>query len=64
MPPDAIRDILQTLRTEQLLEHVLIEASGNISEENIEEYADSGVDAASSGALTHSARALDLSQKL
>jgi nicotinate-nucleotide pyrophosphorylase (carboxylating) len=63
-PPSAIRDVLQTLRAEHLLEHVLIEASGNITEENIEEYAESGVDAASSGALTHSARALDLSQKL
>lgn len=63
-PPDDIRNILQTLRAEQVLEHVLIEASGNISAENIEEYADSGVDAASSGALTHSAQALDLSQRL
>ncbi len=63
-PPDVMRGILQTLRTEHLLEHVLIEASGNISEENIEEYAGTGVDAASSGALTHSARALDLSQRL
>jgi len=62
--PDQIKDILQKLRTENLLEHVLIEASGNISEENAEAYADSGVDAMSSGALTHSARALDLSQKL
>ncbi len=64
MAPDGIRDILQVLRTDHLLEHVLIEASGNIGEENAEEYADSGVDAMSSGALTHSARALDLSQKL
>ena len=62
--PDQIRHILQTLGSEHLLEHVLIEASGNIGEENAEEYADSGVDAMSSGALTHSARALDLSQKL
>jgi len=62
--PEQIRDILQTLRAEHLLEHVLIEGSGNISEENAEAYADSGVDAMSSGALTHSARALDLSQKL
>jgi len=62
--PDQIREILQTLRADHLLEHVLIEASGNICEENAEEYADSGVDAMSSGALTHSARALDLSQKL
>ena len=57
-------DILQALRADHLLEHVLIEASGNISEANAEEYADSGVDAVSSGALTHSARALDISQKL
>ena len=62
--PDAIRNILQRLRGEHVLEHVLIEASGNISAENIEEYASSGVDAASSGALTHSAQALDLSQRL
>jgi nicotinate-nucleotide pyrophosphorylase (carboxylating) len=64
MPPDAIREILKMLQTEQLLEHVLIEASGNIGEENIEEYAESGADAASSGALTHSSRALDLFQRL
>jgi nicotinate-nucleotide pyrophosphorylase (carboxylating) len=63
-PPDQIKDILQKLRADDLLEHVLIEGSGNISEENAEAYAESGVDAISSGALTHSARALDLSQKL
>jgi nicotinate-nucleotide pyrophosphorylase (carboxylating) len=62
--PHEIRDILQTLRADHLLEDVLIEGSGNISEANAEEYAASGVDALSSGALTHSARALDLSQKL
>ncbi len=62
--PGQIKDNLQMLRADHLLEHVLIEASGNISEENADAYADSGVDAMSSGALTHSARALDLSQKL
>ena len=45
-------------------DHVLIEASGNISEANIEEYAACGVDAISMGALTHSARALDICQRL
>jgi nicotinate-nucleotide pyrophosphorylase (carboxylating) len=64
LAPDEISRILQTLRADHLLEHVLIEGSGNISETNAEAYADSGVDAVSSGALTHSARALDLSQKL
>jgi nicotinate-nucleotide pyrophosphorylase (carboxylating) len=62
--PEEIRRILQALRAEGLLEHVLIEASGNISESNVEEYAASGVDAISIGALTHSSRALDLAQRL
>lgn len=62
--PEEIRRILQELRSEGLLEHVLIEASGNISESNVEEYAASGVDAISIGALTHSSRALDLAQRL
>ncbi|MFQ5687437.1 MAG: carboxylating nicotinate-nucleotide diphosphorylase [Candidatus Scalindua sp.] len=40
---------------------VLTEASGNITIENVEEYADAGVDRISVGAITHSARALDIS---
>lgn len=39
------------------------EASGNISEANIREYAEAGVNFVSLGALTHSARSLDLSLK-
>ncbi|HEV2305909.1 MAG TPA: carboxylating nicotinate-nucleotide diphosphorylase [Candidatus Acidoferrales bacterium] len=52
------------LRDAGLHDGVLVEASGNISETSIAEYAASGVDAVSVGALTHSARALDLSAKL
>jgi len=62
-PADAAR-LVETLRRENLLEHVLIEASGNISESNLEDYADSGADALSIGSLTHSALALDLCQRL
>ncbi|MFQ5753580.1 MAG: nicotinate-nucleotide diphosphorylase, partial [bacterium] len=40
---------------------ILTEASGNITIENVEEYADTGVDRISIGAITHSARALDIS---
>jgi len=40
---------------------ILTEASGNISIENVEEYAKSGVDRISVGMITHSARALDIS---
>ena len=45
-------------------EQILLEASGKIDEESLADYAGSGVDAISVGALTHSAAALDLSAKL
>ncbi len=64
MAPEEIAGVLGALRWEGLLEDVLIEASGNISEENLETYAATGVDAISMGALTHSARALDVRQRL
>lgn len=40
---------------------VPLEASGNVTLENVRQVAETGVDYISSGALTHSARALDLS---
>jgi len=64
MSPDEIGGILATLRRENLWDCVLIEASGGISEANVESYAACGVDAISIGALTHSARALDLCQRI
>ena len=42
---------------------VLLEASGNIREENIIAVAETGVDFISVGALTHSYKSLDLSLK-
>jgi len=62
MAPDELRAIVEMLRREGLWDYALVEASGGISEKNIEAYAASGVDAVSIGALTHSARALDLRQ--
>jgi nicotinate-nucleotide pyrophosphorylase (carboxylating) len=44
-------------------ENVLTEASGNLTLDNILEVAESGVDFASVGALTHSAQQIDLSMK-
>jgi nicotinate-nucleotide pyrophosphorylase (carboxylating) len=64
MAPDAIAAILDVLRRESLWGDTLIEASGGISEANVEAYAASGVDAISVGALTHSARALDVCQRI
>ncbi len=43
---------------------VLLEASGNIDETNIAEYAGTGVDVISIGALTHSPKALDMSLEI
>lgn len=42
----------------------LLEASGNINEQNIAEYAQTGVDIISIGALTHSVSAFDFSMKI
>lgn len=64
MAPGEIAAILDALRRENLWDDTLIEASGGISEANIEAYAASGVDAISVGALTHSARALDVCQRI
>jgi len=44
--------------------HILIEASGNVSLETIEDIAKTGVDAISSGALIHQANWIDLSMKV
>ena len=62
--PQEIARIIETLRAKNLYDDVLIEASGRITEGNIEEYAAAGADAISVGALTHSVRALDLAQKI
>ncbi len=64
MKPEEIRRIVGSLREKNLWDFVLTEASGGIAESNIEAYADCGVDAISVGALTHSVRALDLSQRI
>jgi nicotinate-nucleotide pyrophosphorylase (carboxylating) len=44
--------------------HILLEASGNVTLESIEEIAKTGVDAISSGALIHQANWIDLSMKI
>jgi nicotinate-nucleotide pyrophosphorylase (carboxylating) len=45
-------------------EHVLIEASGGVTIDNVAEFARTGVDRISVGAFTHSAPALDVSMRL
>jgi nicotinate-nucleotide pyrophosphorylase (carboxylating) len=42
----------------------LIEASGNVNLKNVKDIAETGVDIISVGAMTHSARAVDISMKI
>ena len=61
--PEDVRRIIVALRREQVWDAILVEASGGITETNAELYADAEVDVISLGSLTHSPRALDLSQR-
>ncbi|MGC2704448.1 MAG: hypothetical protein WA361_08045, partial [Candidatus Acidiferrales bacterium] len=62
--PEDVRNIIVAVRKQKVWECTLVEASGGITETNMELYAEAEVDAISIGALTHSARALDLSQRM
>ena len=42
----------------------MLEASGNVTAENIREVAETGVDIISLGALTHSVKCFDISMKI
>ena len=64
MPFEQAGEILGMLQRENLWDDTLIEASGGITETNVEAYAALGVDAISIGALTHSAKALDICQRI
>ncbi len=64
MRPAEIRKTTEELKASGLYGSVLLEASGNITPGNISACAQAGVDVVSLGWLTHSARALDISQKI
>ena len=62
MSVDEIKEVV-TCRDEKA-PHILLEASGNITDETIVSYVKSGVDAISSGSLIHQAIWLDFSMKI
>jgi nicotinate-nucleotide pyrophosphorylase (carboxylating) len=64
MLPNIIRDVHKKLQMQNLYDHVLLEASGGIRQENIDTYANAGVDIISLGSLTHSPKALDINQTI
>src|SRR5262245_26950059 len=59
MTPEAMREAVR-----RIAGRALTECSGTVTLDNVRERAESGVDLISSGALTHSAKALDLSLEL
>ncbi len=59
LSPQEIKEALKLIKG-----RCLVEVSGNITLENIKDYALEGVDFISSGAITHSARWIDLSMKV
>ncbi len=62
MDIDTIKEVVK-LRDEKY-SHILLEASGNITLESVEEIASTGVDAVSSGSIIHQATWPDLSMKV
>lgn len=61
MTAGKINESINALTEKGLRKGIILEASGGISLENIAEYASTGVDVISIGALTHSSRWLDIS---
>lgn len=64
MKPAEIEQTLEALRDARLYESVLFEASGDITPQNIQEYAKTGIDVMSLGYLTHSVHVLDMSLEI
>jgi nicotinate-nucleotide pyrophosphorylase (carboxylating) len=62
LTPEETRRMVDLARS--LSPQVLLESSGGITLENVRAYAEAGVDLISVGALTHSARAMDISFKI
>jgi len=60
MSPDQIREAVSIIRHHPHGRSVLIEASGGITLDRLNDYLDCGIDAVSIGALTHSARSRDI----
>ena len=64
MEPYEIRRGVEILRAKGLRDNLILEASGGITIENIKDYASTGVDVISIGALTRDAKWIDLSLEM
>jgi len=64
MEPSEIKKAIELLKNKGLRDRLVLEASGDITRENLEDYADSGIDVISMGSLTRNARWIDFSLEI
>jgi nicotinate-nucleotide pyrophosphorylase (carboxylating) len=64
MLPSEIKKGVEILKQKSQRDRVILEASGNITLDNLEEYAGSGIDVISLGMLTRNARWIDISLEI
>jgi nicotinate-nucleotide pyrophosphorylase (carboxylating) len=64
MTAEGVEETIEALKQRKLRSRVLIEVSGGIVEENILSYAKAGPDIISTGAITHSVRAANISLEM
>ena len=64
MEPSEIKEAVELLKDKGLRDRLVLEASGNITRENLEDYVDSGIDVVSMGSLTRNARWIDFSLEI
>jgi nicotinate-nucleotide pyrophosphorylase (carboxylating) len=62
--PDLIKSLMEKIQREKLINFFLFEASGGINDENILDYAKSGVDVISLGSITQKIEPIDLSLEI
>ncbi|WP_407392697.1 carboxylating nicotinate-nucleotide diphosphorylase [Methanobrevibacter sp.] len=64
MSGEEVKEVIDELKKLDIRQNSLIEVSGGITEDNILDYVEYGVDIISIGALTHSSRSLNFSLKI
>ena len=64
MKPDQVTNTVNLLQRENLRERVILEASGGIQTNNLAAYLRTDIDVISLGAITHSAKSIDMSMNI
>lgn len=60
MPPSKVKKAVEIIRKSQNGDNIFIEASGGINLDNLKDYVDTGINAVSVGALTHSIKSANI----